>query len=203
MNRRKADRHLTSVELIQVVLKNVKSKGDKNERGRSCRYVKKHWSHYFTVAVNSTSGDISAEPVRRQKIEEHVGIDLDLRKDENRLSLTSGAVAEERQEVSSKNTIDDMADAITGGNDIGFWSANIPEKMQEFGWKLNRSSLTWWWKVIFKPWGSTTQKRQKLVTKLHHKQARNQGRREGEAPLENFSPPPWRNVLDVVKNYWT
>ena len=85
------------------------------------------------MAVNSTSGDISAEPVRRQKIEEHVGIDLDLRKDENRLSLTSGAVAEERQEVSSKNTIDDMADAITGGNDIGFWSANIPEKMQEFG----------------------------------------------------------------------
>jgi len=43
---------------------------------------------------------------------------LDLRNDENRSSLTSGAVAEERQDVSSKNTIDEMADAITGSNDI-------------------------------------------------------------------------------------
>jgi len=25
-----------------------------------------------------------------------------------------------------------MADAITGGSDIGLWLANIPEKMQEF-----------------------------------------------------------------------
>ena len=43
-----------------------------------------------------SSGDISAEPVRGQKIEEHVATDLDLRNDENRLSLTSSVVAEER-----------------------------------------------------------------------------------------------------------
>ena len=60
----------------------------------------------FTVPVQS-SGDISAEPVKRQKSEEHVVTDLDLRNDENRSSLISGAVAEERQEVSSKNTIDE------------------------------------------------------------------------------------------------
>ena len=66
-----------------------------------------------------SSGDISAEIVRGQKIEEHVVKDLDQRKDENRPSLTSGAVAEESQEVSSENTIDEMADAITGDNDIG------------------------------------------------------------------------------------
>ena len=64
----------------------------------------------FTVTVKS-SGDISAEPVRGQKIEEHVVTDLELCNDENdetRPSLTSGAVAEECQEVSSKNTIDEM-----------------------------------------------------------------------------------------------
>jgi len=33
--------------------------------------------------------------------------------------LPSSAVAEERQDVSSKDTIDEMADAITGGKDIG------------------------------------------------------------------------------------
>jgi len=64
------------------------------------------------VAVNS-SGDISAEPVRGQKIEKYVVPGLDARNDENRPSLTSGAVAEERQEVSSKNTLDELADAIT------------------------------------------------------------------------------------------
>ena len=55
----------------------------------------------FTVTVKS-SGDISAEPVRGQKIEEHVVTDLELCNDETRPSLTSGAVAEECQEVSSK-----------------------------------------------------------------------------------------------------
>ena len=59
------------------------------------------------MAVKS-SGDISAKPVRGQKIE--VGADLDLRNDDNRPSLASGAVAEERQEVSSKNTIDEFSD---------------------------------------------------------------------------------------------
>ena len=70
-----------------------------------------------------SSGYISAEPVRGQKFEENVAIDLDLRNDENRPSLTSGAAAEEFQDASSKNTIDEMADAITVGNYIGLWSA--------------------------------------------------------------------------------
>jgi len=38
------------------------------------------------VAVNS-SGDISAEPVRGQKIEEHAATDLDLPTDENIIVL--------------------------------------------------------------------------------------------------------------------
>jgi len=37
----------------------------------------------FTVSMKS-SGDISAEPVRKQKIEEHVVTDLDLRNNINR-----------------------------------------------------------------------------------------------------------------------
>jgi len=59
--------------------------------------------------------------VKGQKIEEHVVTDFDLRNDENNV-VTSSAVAEERQDVSSKNTIDEMADVITGGNDIGLWA---------------------------------------------------------------------------------
>ena len=66
------------------------------------------------MAVKS-SGDISAESVRGQKIEDPVVTDLDLRNDEHRSRLNSSAIAEERQEVSSKRTIDEMADAITGG----------------------------------------------------------------------------------------
>jgi len=51
------------------------------------------------VAVKS-SGDISVEPVRGQKIEEHVVIDVNLHNVENRPSSTSSAaVAEERQDV--------------------------------------------------------------------------------------------------------
>jgi len=53
------------------------------------------------VAVKS-SGDISAERVSGQKIEEHVVTDLDLRNDENKPSSTSSVVAEERKDVSSK-----------------------------------------------------------------------------------------------------
>jgi len=82
-----------------------------------------------------SSGYISVEPLRGQKIEEHVVTDLDLRNDENRPRLTSSTVAEERQEVSSKSRRDEMADAIPGGNDIGLWAlwpANIPEKMREY-----------------------------------------------------------------------
>jgi len=58
--------------------------------------------------------------------------DLDLRNDENRPSFISSAVEEERQDVSSKNTIDEMADTITEGNDIGLWSL----------WLANRFCLT-------------------------------------------------------------
>jgi len=90
------------------------------------------------VAVKST-GDISAEPVRGQKIEEHVVTDLDVRNDDDRPGLTSGAVAEEGREVSSENTIDELVDAITGGKDIGFWSSNIPEKMR--GYWLKKQKL--------------------------------------------------------------
>jgi len=97
---KKGDRHLPSVELIQVVLKDVKSKRSKTERERSSSQNKKHSSDYFTVAVKS-SGHISAELLSGQKIEEHVVTDLDLRNDENTPSLISSAVAEERQDVSS------------------------------------------------------------------------------------------------------
>jgi len=104
MDRKKGTVHFTSVELIQVVLKNIKKEKRQNERGRSCSQVTKHSSYYFTVAVKS-SGDISAEAVRAQKIEKHVVTDLDLRNDVIGHSLTNGAAAEDRQEVSSKNTI--------------------------------------------------------------------------------------------------
>ena len=70
--------------------------------------------------------------------------DVDLRNDNNRPSLTRSAVAEERQDVSSKNTVDEMADAITGGNDIGLWAlwpAIIPEKMREFRLKYETRSF--------------------------------------------------------------
>jgi len=56
---------------------------------------------------------------------------LALCNDANTSSLTSGILAE-HQEVSLKKTIDEVADATTGGNDIGLWPANIPEKMQEY-----------------------------------------------------------------------
>ena len=69
--------------------------------------------------------------------------DLDLRNDENRPSLTSSAVAE-RQDVSPKNTIDKMADAITWGSDIALWAlwpANVPEKMREYWLKYETGSF--------------------------------------------------------------
>ena len=84
------------------------------------------------MAVKS-SGDISAKLLRGQKIEEHVVTELDLCNDENRPSLTSGALAEERQDVSSKGTVDKMADVITGSNQIGLESGHIPEKCRNIG----------------------------------------------------------------------
>jgi len=86
MDRKKRIVPFTSVKLIQVVLKNIRSRKIKNERGKSCSQVKKHSSYYFAVAVKS-SGDISAELVREQKIEEHIGVDLDVLNDENRPSF--------------------------------------------------------------------------------------------------------------------
>jgi len=81
-----------------------------------------------------SSGDISAEPARGQKIEEHVVTDLDARNDDNRPTLTSGAAAaEERQDVSSKNTTDELSGAITECKDVSLWSSNIPEKCGNIG----------------------------------------------------------------------
>ena len=70
--------------------------------------------------------------------------DSDLRNDESRSSLTSSAVTEERQDVSSKNTTDEVANAITRGNDIGLsalWPANIAGKMREYWLKYQTGSF--------------------------------------------------------------
>jgi len=44
-----------------------------------------------------------------------------LRNDDNGPGLTNHAAAEERQELSSKNTRDGLSDAITGGKAMGLW----------------------------------------------------------------------------------
>jgi len=76
------------------------------------------------------------DPLRGQNIEEHVVTDLDVPNNDNRPSLISGSAADERQEVSSTNTIDELSNAITGGTDIGLWSSYIPEKIREY-WLKN------------------------------------------------------------------
>jgi len=60
--------------------------------------------------------------------------------DGNRPCLTSGAapVAEDCQEVSKQNTIGEMAEAITRGNDIGLWPVNTPEKCGNIGRKTKQ-----------------------------------------------------------------
>jgi len=108
------------------------------------------------VEVKS-SGDISVEPVRGQKIKEHVVTGLDQHNDENRPSLTSGAV---RQEVSSKNTMDELSDAITGGKYISLWSSNVPKKMREY-WLKNEN--------LFLKHDVPQHRKDKLVTEMHHK----------------------------------
>jgi len=50
-------------------------------------------------------------------------------------------VAEERQETSLKNMIDEMADAITIGNDIGLWSATTREEIHKYWLKNETGSL--------------------------------------------------------------
>ena len=70
--------------------------------------------------------------------------DSDLRNDESRSSLTSSAVTEERQDVSSKNTIDEMTDAIIVGNTIDFWAlwpANTSAKVREYWLKYEKGSF--------------------------------------------------------------
>jgi len=122
------------------------------------------------VAVKS-SWDISAEPVSGQIIEERVVTDLDQRNDENRPNLTSSAVAEERQDISSKNTIHEMADAVTGGNRfLGPLVSQYTGKNAGILVEIwNRFFLALCWKVIFKTLCSTTQERQQPVTEMHHK----------------------------------
>ena len=66
-----------------------------------------------------STGDVSAEPVRGRKSKNiFLQTDLDGRNDENRPSSTTCAAAEERQEVSSKNTTDELSDIFTEGKDI-------------------------------------------------------------------------------------
>jgi len=97
--------------------------------------------------------------VRGQKIEEHAVTDLVLRSNENKPSLTSGAApaAEERQEASSKYTLDVMASTIIGVKDICLWVVNITTNAGLLVKKLNRYSSTLRQKVIFKPWYPTTE----------------------------------------------
>ena len=95
----------------------------------------------------------------RTENRKHVVTDLDARNDDSRSTLTSGAATEERQEVSSKNMIDELSGAITGGKDIGLWSSNIPEKLREY-WLKNG--------MLFLKHDIPHHKRQKLVTEMHH-----------------------------------
>ena len=60
-----------------------------------------------------------------------------------------------------------MADAITGGNDIGLWSANIPEKCRNIDWKMTQVLFdvvmeSYFWTMLFH-----NQKRKKLVTEMN------------------------------------
>jgi len=90
----KGDRHLNMCRAYPSGSKYIKKHKRQKWERRSCNQVENHSSNYFTVAVKS-NGDISAEPVRGQKIEEHVVTDLNLHNDENRPSLTSSTIAEE------------------------------------------------------------------------------------------------------------
>jgi len=102
-------------------------------KSRNIQVIILQWLSSYYIFFKS-SGDISSEPVRGQKIEEHVVTDWDVRNDENRPSLTSGAAAGERQAVSSKNTTDELSDAITGGKDIGLVIQHAG-KSGNIGWK--------------------------------------------------------------------
>jgi len=79
-------------------------------------------------------------------------------------------VAEERQKVSLKNTIDDMADAITVGNDVGLWSATIPEEMQKY-WLKNETGSLWHCdeKLLLSHDVPQHRKERNLSMEMHHK----------------------------------
>jgi len=97
-------------------------------------------------------------------------INLDLRKDENRHSLTSSTAAEERQDVSSKNTTDEMSDPINGGNNVCFcalWPANIPEKSGNIGWNMKQVLFDIVMKSHFLNMVFTIRKRHKLMTEIN------------------------------------
>jgi len=118
MDRKKGIVPFTSEELIQVVQQNIKKQNRQKLERKKLQLTQE------TFKLPFYSG--SEVPRRHfcgickgQKIEEHVVTDVDVRNDEDRSSSTSGAAAEERQEVSSKNTIDKTADAITRGKYIG------------------------------------------------------------------------------------
>ena len=113
----------------------------------------------FLVAFNEQVQNIEKFKILFVEYRKSKNMLWHLRNDENRPSLTCSAVADERQDVSSKNMVDEMADAITGGNGVGLWVL----------WPANRFFLTLRRKVIFKTLCSTTQKRQKLVTEMYHK----------------------------------
>jgi len=132
MDRRKEDRHLYKCRANSSgFIKRKKQKRQKRERKKLQLSQEKSKLPFYSGSEVQRRHFCGA--CRRTEIEEHAVTDLDLRNDENRSSLTSGAVVEERQEVSSKNTMYEIAEAITTGNDIGLWEANTPKKCGNIG----------------------------------------------------------------------
>jgi len=93
---------------------------------------------YYSIVTVKSSGDIFAQPVRVQKIGDYAVTDLHLRKDSPSLSSGAAPLVEELQAKSSKNTIDEMVDAVTSGNAIGLRPAIMPGKMREYWLKMKQ-----------------------------------------------------------------
>ena len=134
MDRKKGIVPFTSVELFQVVLKYIQKQRQKWER-KKLQLSQETFKLLF-YSGREVQRRHFCGTCKRIEIEEHVVTDLDVRNDDNRPSLNSGAAAEERQVISSKNATDELSDAITVGKDIGLWSSDIPEKMREY-WLKN------------------------------------------------------------------
>ena len=101
--------------------------------------------------------------------------DLVLRNHENRPSLTSSVVAEERQVVSSNIWDGWRYHRSQRYRSLGSLASQYPGKMAELLVEIwNRFFLTLWWKVVFKTWCSTTQIRQKLSRKCTTRLIRHQ-----------------------------